>query len=208
MNDTIQLFNLIEKNYLKSNFKQVILLWESRTNKIELNLNNKNELQVCDALCLAYFNEKKFDECIIYVKLGIKYIDEKKEKIEFYQKTLAFYFYCLIEVYREKKWIFKEYKAINKYIKLGGQDIELIKSKKIIEELLYGKYLFKINNFIFPISYIALIVLYRLDFLFFLPLIIYFPIIIVGFVWMFIVFFYKKLAVKLSFLVVLNLTRT
>jgi len=150
------LFKKFESLYIDGKYKDIIELKSKYPALDNLDTSQDDYSQLIEIFSGSFLQLGLHIEAM---KLIDRYINVLKNKKPFdadIMDDLTTFFNFKIIIKQKDKALFSEYKIINEYIAIGGTDINLLNSKKDVENLIYERYIIT-NKVIFGIAVIVIV---------------------------------------------------
>lgn len=152
------LFKKFESLYIEGKYKDVIELKSKSPVLDNLGISQDQYSQLIEIFAGSFIELGMFSEAIKLIDSHIHLLKDRKHlDVEIMDDLTTFFHFKLI-IKQKRKALFSEYKTINEYIALGGTDINLLNSKKDVENLIYERYIIS-NKVIFGIAMIVIVLI-------------------------------------------------
>lgn len=137
-------FLILEELYLKKNYKGISDYWSKNEESLVFHLNEESS-QIAEIISVSYIELEEYKKALPYINDYIDFLlaqkDKGKEDKEYFLDDLKTFSDLKIEIYHKTNKKIREYASVNKYLRYG-QDEEMLKLKKELEDVIYVKYVF------------------------------------------------------------------
>jgi len=191
------LFCQINQHHEIAEDQLVINLWEE--NRRELDLNEESDQKLCDILSHSYLELGKYKESLFFINKKIDFIRAQKSSgVNVDSFSLDFCSNMKIEIYNRQENIYLKYLTLREYVRLGGENVDLINYYKLTFETLFNKIIEPIF-YCFCFLYSCVIIIHHSFSFNLVPKGIYISLVFLGFCFIILFGFFKSWIKRLLF---------
>ncbi len=130
---------VLEELFLDDQFEAVSNFWEKNAVSLNFSSNDRSD-EIAEILSASFVETGQYSEALIFINSYLDFrLKNSKVNEESFVDDVTTFIYLKIAVYDQTGRIFKEYKAVNKYIQFK-QNEGILEIRDDLEIIFYKKY--------------------------------------------------------------------
>lgn len=132
---------VLEELFLDDQFEAVSNFWDKNAVSLNFSSNDRSD-EIAEILSTSFVETGQYSKALIFINSYLDFrLKNSKVNEEWFVDDVTSFIYLKIAVYDQTGRIFKEYKAVNKYLQFK-QNESIFEIRDDLENIFYNKYVF------------------------------------------------------------------